>query len=648
MGYRVGVDIGGTFIDFCVFDEAAQALTTLKVLTTPANPGAEIMTGLDRLWDAAAIDPKDIESFVHGSTIGVNTVIQRKGARMALFATENFSDVLEVARLRMAESYSLFSSRPEPLITRERVFGVSERLHANGGVLRPLQEASVLKALAQARAKNVDGIIVSLLHGFRNPIHEQAVADIIRREAPELFVFTSSEIWPVIREYERTTTAVINGYIHPRIDAYLTSLEMALIEKGVSAKPLVTKSNGGVMSVANGKKSCVNMVLSGTASGVMGGAFVAKSCGVKDAITLDIGGTSADVAVIIDGAPQFGVLKVGPESAGSDPGPACYGKGGTQATITDAFAVCGFLGHRDLAYESVHIDQDLAVAAVQDVAQKMDRDVVGAAEAIIEIAVSGMYMELNKIAARYGVDIRDFALVPFGGAGPMLGCFLARELGMARIVIPARPGVVSALGGLIADLKNDFVRTLLMDVTDAAVAPLKDALQSLSEQAGQWLQEEQGYNGDVVNHVSADMCYAGQSFEIEIPLQAAWIVDSDIDAVSDAFHRRHDEIYDFCDREGETRIVNLRLVTVGDAPKPVLKKIEIGFGAAQTKGAVRVWFDGAYHQAALIERGALRAGQTISGPAVIAQSDTTICVPNGFSGVVDAVGNIILTAENLA
>ena len=682
MGYRVGVDIGGTFIDFCVFDEAAQALTTLKVLTTPANPGAEIMTGLDRLWDAAAIDPKDIESFVHGSTIGVNTVIQRKGARMALFATENFSDVLEVARLRMAESYSLFSSRPEPLITRERVFGVSERLYANGGVLRPLQEASVLKALAQARAKNVDGIIVSLLHGFRNPIHEQAVADIIRREAPELFVFTSSEIWPVIREYERTTTAVINGYIHPRIDAYLTSLEMALIEKGVSAKPLVTKSNGGVMSVANGKKSCVNMVLSGTASGVMGGAFVAKSCGVKDAITLDIGGTSSDVAVIIDGAPQFGmgekigefplyipsisvtsigdgggslawvdefgVLKIGPESAGSDPGPACYGKGGTQATITDAFAVCGFLGHRDLAYESVHIDQDLAVAAVQGVAQKMDRDVVGAAEAIIEIAVSGMYMELNKIAARYGVDIRDFALVPFGGAGPMLGCFLARELGMARIVIPARPGVVSALGGLIADLKNDFVRTLLMDVTDAAVAPLKDALQSLSEQAGQWLQEEQGYNGDVVNHVSADMCYAGQSFEIEIPLQAAWIVDSDIDAVSDAFHRRHDEIYDFCDREGETRIVNLRLVTVGDAPKPVLKKIAIGFGPAQTKGAVRVWFDGAYHQAALIERGALRAGQTISGPAVIAQSDTTICVPNGFSGVVDAVGNIILTAENLA
>ena len=359
MGYRVGVDIGGTFIDFCVFDEAAQALTTLKVLTTPANPGAEIMTGLDRLWDAAAIDP--------------NTVIQRKGARMALFATENFSDVLEVARLRMAESYSLFSSRPEPLITRERVFGVSERLDANGGVLRPLQEASVLKALAQARAKNVDGIIVSLLHGFRNPIHEQAVADIIRREAPELFVFTSSEIWPVIREYERTTTAVINGYIHPRIDAYLTSLEMALIEKGVSAKPLVTKSNGGVMSVANGKKSCVNMVLSGTASGVMGGAFVAKSCGVKDAITLDIGGTSADVAVIIDGAPQFGmgekigefplyipsisvtsigdgggslawvdefgVLKVGPESAGSDPGPACYGKGGTKATITDALLI---------------------------------------------------------------------------------------------------------------------------------------------------------------------------------------------------------------------------------------------------------------------------------------------------------------------
>jgi len=301
MTYRVGVDIGGTFIDFCVFDTETQALSTLKVLTTPAEPGAEVMQGMARLAADHGVEPAEIESFIHGTTIGVNTVIQRKGARMALFTTENFADVLEVARLRMPESYSLFSMRPEPLVTRDRVFGIAERMRADGSIQTPLDAASVKTAIVAAKELGAEGIIVSLLHGWRNPAHETAVAEIIRETAPELFVFTSNEIWPVIREYERTTTAVINGYIHPRVAKYLGSLQDALKESGVSAEPLVTKSNGGVMSAELGKSSCVNMVLSGTASGVMGGAHVARSCGVGNAITLDIGGTSADVAVVIDG-----------------------------------------------------------------------------------------------------------------------------------------------------------------------------------------------------------------------------------------------------------------------------------------------------------------------------------------------------------
>ncbi len=675
MAYRVGVDIGGTFIDFCVFDTGTQELSTLKVLTTPADPGAEVIEGMRRLSEKYGIEPAAVESFIHGTTVGVNTVIQRKGARMALFTTENFSDVLEVARLRMPESYSLFSTRPEPLITRDRVFGLKERVRADGSIHTPLDPESVRDALDRAKARGVDGVIVSLLHGWRNPAHEEQVADIVRREAPGLFVFTSHEIWPVIREYERTTTAIINGYVHPRVAAYLGSLQAALKDSGVSAEPLVTKSNGGVMSAETGKTSCVNMVLSGTASGVMGGAFVARSCGVENAITLDIGGTSADVAVVIDGAPQygmgekigefplyipsvsvtsigdgggsiarvdeFGVLKVGPESAGSDPGPACYGQGGDRPTITDAFAVCGFLGHHALAYDSVSLDIDKAGQAIGTIAGPLGRGVEETAEAIIQVAVSGMYMEINKLTARYGIDLRDFALVTFGGAGPMLGCFLAKELQMRRVVIPTTPGVTSALGGLVADIRNDFVKTVFATADDA-IGSVPADFEELSARALDWLHSEQHHAGTHTLHPSADMRYTGQSFEIEVPLEPDWLAKGDLPAILDAFHKRHDEVYAFSDPEAEVQIMNLRLVVAGAIEKPTLKALPHADGPADPVRDIQVWFGGKHITVPLYARDRLRAGQTLAGPSVIAQSDTTCCIPDGFTGTVDAHGNIML------
>ncbi len=676
MAYRVGVDIGGTFIDFCVFDTETRDLSTLKVLTTPAEPGAEVMEGMRRLQDTYGIEAAEVESFIHGTTVGVNTVIQRKGATMALFTTENFADVLEVARLRMPESYSLFSTRPEPLVTRDRVFGLKERLRADGSVHTPLDEASVIDAVARAKAKGAEGIVVSLLHGFRNPAHERAAAAIVRRAAPELFVFTSAEIWPVIREYERTTTAIINGYVHPRVAHYLTRLQQALAESGVPAEPLITKSNGGVMSAELGKSSCVNMVLSGTASGVIGGAFVARACGVENAITLDIGGTSADVAVVIDGAPQygmgekigefplyipsvsvtsigdgggsiarvdeFGVLKVGPESAGSEPGPACYGRGGERPTITDAFAVSGFLGHHDLAYNSVPLDLGKARAAIATVAEPLGMGLEETAEAIIQVAISGMYMETNKLVSRYGIDIRDFALVPFGGAGPMLGCFLAKELKMGRVVIPTTPGVTSALGGLVADIRSDFVRTVFATMEDATPT-LPETFAGLKAQGLDWLQDEQHHAGTHTLHPSADMRYAGQSFEIEVMLEPQWLEAGDRAAIEEAFHLKHEEVYAFCDRGAEVQLMNLRLVVAGEIEKPALKELRAGSGPAKPVREIEVWFGGRMRTAPLYERDALLAGQTLRGPAVIAQSDTTSCNPDGFTGTVDACGNIILT-----
>jgi N-methylhydantoinase A len=680
MTWRIGVDIGGTFIDFCMLETGTNRLESLKVLTTPDDPGRELMDGLTLLEQRYGLDPKEVTAFVHGTTVGINTVIQRKGARMALITTAGFEDVIELARLRMPEMYSLFCSRPEQLISRDLVFGVRERILADGSEDCALNLDDLTAAVERARRKGAAGLIVSFLHAYRNPAHEQAAKAAIAALAPDLFVFTSSAVWPVIREYERTTTAILNGYVHPRVAGYLGSLEAALEAHGVPARPMLTKSNGGVMNVDAGKSACVSMLLSGTASGVMGAAFLAKDAGIPNVLTLDIGGTSADLALIIDGKPQFGsgemigdfplfvpsvsvtsigagggsiasvdgfgVLKVGPESAGSTPGPACYGRGGTRATITDAMAVCGFLGHAPLAYNALSMDRARAEAAVGAVAQALGRGLQETAEAIMQVAISEMFVEVNKLIARFGVDPRDFTLMAFGGAGPMLGCFLARELGIGAMMVPRRPGVVCALGGLVADVKSDFIRTVFVEAVPAALPGIRDSFAALRREAETWLRDEHGFRGPAVATLSADMRYHGQSFEIEVVLDEAWLVAEDIDAMRNAFHRQHLAIYDFNDKAGEIQIVNLRLVIAGTTPPPTLIDADSALGEAVPEREVDIWLDGALRRVPLYLRAALQRGHRIVGPTIIVQEDTTVCIPRGFAGRVDRQLNLQLTVES--
>jgi N-methylhydantoinase A len=676
MTWRIGVDIGGTFIDFCALDESTQRLHTLKVLTTPDAPGQEVMNGIDILQQRHGMDPADVTAFVHGTTVGINTVIQRKGAALALLATAGFEDVIELARLRMPEMHGLFCARPDPLVPRDRIFGIAGRILADGSEQTPLDTAAVRRAAGAAREAGAQGIVIAFINAYRNPAHEQEAAAAIRASAPDLFVFTATEIWPVIREYERTTTVILNGYVHPRVAGYLTSLENALARRGVAAHPMVTKSNGGIMGTGLGKTACVSMLLSGTASGVMGAAFLAQQAGLDNALTLDIGGTSADVALVVGGQPQFGtgetigefplfipsvsvtsigdgggsiawvdgfgVLKVGPESAGSTPGPACYGRGGARATITDAMAVCGFLGHTPLAYSSVTMDRARAEAVVGDLARSMGLTLQETAEAIIKVAISGMFVEVNKLLGRYGVDPADFSLMPFGGAGPMLGCLLARELGMGRVMIPRRPGVVSALGGLIADGKNDFVSTVFLEATAATAAALREAGADLRRKGEDWLRGEQGFDGVATRNLLADMRYLGQSFEIEVVLEEAWVESGDIAAIIAAFHRQHIAIYDFADEDAEVQIVNLRLVIIGATARPTFPTTPRSEGTPPPLREVDVWYDGAERRMPLYLRDALLHGHSLAGPAIIAQEDTTICIPEGFAGRVDAWGNLHL------
>ncbi|MBL6457108.1 hydantoinase/oxoprolinase family protein [Belnapia sp. T6] len=679
MGWRIGVDIGGTFIDFCALDEATGQLHTLKVLTTPDRPGQEVMEGLALLQSRHGLAPAEVESFVHGTTVGINTVIQRRGAPLALLATAGFEDVIELARLRMPEMYGLFCARPDQLIPRDRIFGVGGRILSDGTEEVPLDAAGVREAARRARAAGAAGIIISFLHAYRNPAHELAAKALLQQEAPDLFVFCGAEIWPVIREYERTTTAILNGYVHPRVDSYLASLEAALQARGIAAPPMITKSNGGIMSAALGRTACVSMLLSGTASGVMGAGFLARQAGVERALTLDIGGTSADVALIIGGEAQFGtgeqvgdfplhmptvsvtsigdgggsiarvdgfgVLKVGPESAGSVPGPACYGRGGERATITDAMAVLGWLGHAPLAYQSVGIDRARAEAAVGELAAPLGLSTAATAEAIVQVSIASMFAEVNKLVARHGVDAREFTLVPFGGAGPMLGCLLARELGMAQVMIPRRPGVVSALGGLIADVKNDFIRTLFVELEEASLPALRAALAGLRDAAETWLRHDQGFEGPAVLRLSADMRYRGQSFEIEAPLELGWIEAGDLDALRGAFHARHAAIYDFSDEAAPVQLVNLRLVVAGTTAPPDFPRWPEAEGEPVPEREVSVWQDGAARPTPLFRREALLPGHRFRGPAVVVQEDATSCIPAGFAARVDAHGNLHLSAE---
>ena len=676
MGYRVGVDIGGTFTDFCVFHEETGLLKTLKVLSRPDEPGAEVTTGLNIISNNYDISPSSISYFTHGTTVGVNTVIQRKGVKLCLFTTENFEDVLEVARLKMPDPYDLYSGRPEPLVTREKVFGIRERILSNGDVDIPVDEKSVRDAISKVKRLGGEAIVISLLHSYRNPDHEKWISEIIRLEAPDISVILASDIWPVIREYERTVTATVSGYVQPKVEFYLSSLQSALKAAGVEAEPMITKSNGGVMTAERGKTDCAQMLLSGTASGVMGAASIAKQIESSMCMSLDIGGTSADVAIIVDGNPQFGagemigefpvyipsvsvtsigegggsvawvddqgVLKVGPESAGSTPGPACYGRGGTKPTITDALVLLGFLGNAALGYSAVDIQIERSREAITPLADSLSMTTEAAAESIIRIAISGMYLEISKLVSRQGIDPRDLSLIAFGGAGPMLACWLAEELSMKNVVVPLVPGVLSAFGGLVADIKNDFIKTIYLDLSPGNIGDIQQGFGELAREAMHWIREDQGFEGAVTMKPSADLRYRGQSYEIDTNLEAQWIEDGNINKIADAFHVAHEKIYEHSDKKAEIQVINLRMVIMGEPKKPEFKPFDKKISAVQPTQEITVFENGNTNPGKIYKRSEMRAGDKILGPAVIIQDDCTTCVPSGFDVLVDGYGNLII------
>ncbi|VTU42831.1 hydantoinase/oxoprolinase family protein [Variovorax sp. RA8] len=684
MSYRLGIDIGGTFTDFSLMNESTGQTLIAKVPSTPSHPSKAVLQGLAQFSERHAVPPSAVGYFVHGTTIGVNTLLERKGARTGLLITRGFRDILSLGRSRLPDIFDLLVEKPAPLIPRQLVRTIDERMSYHGEVLRPLDTEQVLAAVAELVGQGVEALAITFLHSYMHPAHERAAKEAIAKAYPDLFVCVSSDIWPQIREYERTLISSINAFIGKKMSSYFTALQAEVGRTGLSSTLLSTKSNGGVMTARSAQESPVETLSSGPASGAIGARFVARLSGFTRLIPLDMGGTSTEVAVIdeelryanvchigdfdislpavdlssigagggsIAWTDAAGILKVGPESAGSEPGPACYARGGTRPTITDAYVTMGIVDPERFLGGELKLRPDLARRAIGGVAQALGMEHEACAEAILRVATSNMYSQLVPLMARKGVDVSEFALLCYGGAGATHGFLLAREVGIQTVLVPPSPGTLCALGSLVADVKSDFIRTVQVMLDPQrpgeAIDRLATTFEELERQALGWLARERISVADKHILRNADIRYAGQSFDVSVDLGSIDLGAADAaSALLAAFKAAYAAIYGDADHGSAIEVVNLRTTAVGVTPKPSMRTVRdtalpSDLREPPVRARRRIFIDGAHHDAAVLDRSALTWGHEFNGPAVVEQYDTTTFVPPGFACRVDGYGMII-------
>jgi N-methylhydantoinase A len=659
---RVGVDVGGTFTDLVHL--VGDRLSVAKVPSTPADQAR----GIGAALASADVAVGDLARFVHGTTVATNTVLERDGARTVLITTAGFGDLLAIGRQDRPHLYRLDARRPAPLVPRDQVVEVVERVDADGSVHIPLTEAEVARVAAAVAALDPDAVAISLLFGFLDGAHEERLAAAL---APlGVPVTSASRLLPVLREVERTSTVVLNAYLAPRLDRYLGSLSDRLTRAGLSVPVEVMRSGGGTATADVAAREPVRAVLSGPAAGAWGAAALGMACGEPALIAFDVGGTSTDVTLVADGRPRTtadgaigglpfavtstdihtigagggslawrddgGSLRVGPRSAGADPGPACYGAGGTQATVTDANVVLGRLDPEVRLGGSLPLRADLAEAAVATLAAELDLDVRGCAAGIVAVTDAAMAQALRVVSVERGHDPRDFALLPFGGAGPLHQAALAAELGCRRVLVPPHPGVLSALGLLAAPVTVDRARAHLGDLADATSASLAADWEELEADA-RLAVADQGMEVAAV-HPTADLRYRGQAYELEVAGSC------DPAALTERFHAAHRERYGYDQPDAAVEVIALRVRAEGPAPELPLPPLTGGGDAAAARLGTRevVAADGEVVRAELIDRAALGAGARLRGPAVVVGLDATVWVAPWQIGEVDPHGVLVL------
>ena len=667
-----GIDVGGTFTDVVLFEPETGRLTVAKVPSTPADQSVGVMAALR----AVAGDLGRIGRVAHGTTVSTNALLEGKGARVALVTTQGFADALEIGRTRrmIPSQYDPAFVRPRPLVERPLRFELPERLDAAGNVLVPLDMQRLPEVLAEARAQNVQAIAVCFLHAYVNPAHEQQVAAQIARRDASLAVATSAEVVPEFREYERFSTTVINAALMPVMGRYIGALDQNLEVAGCRGELTTMASSGGTMDSATACKLPVRTILSGPAGGVAGSLWIAEAAGLANFVTCDMGGTSTDVCLVEDGKPAttteiaFGghpikglqiaintvgagggsiayveagsTLRVGPRSAGADPGPACYGRGGTEPTVTDANLVLGRIRESHPLGGHIRLDRARAAAAVGALAATLRMDATRLAEGIIDLAVARMASAIREITIEKGRNPADFALLAFGGAGPMHAVALAAELGMREVVVPLFPGNLSALGLVAADQRYELVRTFFarLDEVDADAGRLTAALAAARAEA-EALLAAHGVPAKRmrVTH-GLDMRYARQAFEIGVDITGL-ATPCDIRAAFLATYARH---YGHADAAAEIEIVNLRTTAIGITDKPAHVAMASPAGADPRIALTAMHFGGVAVEAVVYDRARLAPGVTVAGPAIIEEAGATTVLPPGWSAAPDAFGNLRL------
>lgn len=681
--YRLGIDIGGTFTDLNLIDRSGKMVSTFKTPTTPSDPVQGVLKGLEILSNDG-IQANEIDYLVHGTTIGLNTLLQKCGSDLALFVTEGFRDILNLQRLRLPVPYDFRSRLPEPLIPRERIYGIKERLLHDGSINREIDIDSLDQAIDNAVSAGVKGIVVCFLFSYKNDIHEKiAYKRIMDRVSNNIDVCTSASLWPQSREYERAIVATINLYIQDKVKKYFQKLENGLKSAGVRVTPFITQSNGGIMNMERAANEPIRTLFSGPASGVIGAAHVAASAEVSNLITLDVGGTSADISVIEDGQPMFtqssnlggypilvptisidaigagggsvawidpgGLLKVGPVSVGSEPGPACYGKGNdTLPALSDAFLICGYLNPDRFAGGRLSLYPELSKSVYVKLADYLNLDVENAADRVVQVAVTKMYSELNSILEQKGIDPRDFSLLAFGGAGSIVANYLADELHIKNVLVPPTPGTLCALGALNADFLNDVVSSENTLLEAIPISILKQKFRGLYERAEQWLtfQNVDSFINGSEYILSMDVRYHGQSYETEMLIDPDWLELENHERIADAFHELHKKFYGHCDQSASVEVVNLRMRVIGMTHKPPYPTILKAEEKAEHTSTRRIMCKGKFYDALIYSREDLRSGHVVSGPAVIEQDDSTTVILDGWEGIVEPCGSLLISRKN--
>lgn len=684
MGYMIGVDVGGTFTDFSVFNLETGELFHYKDSSTPGDPSRAIVKGVKDVLEIKKAQARDVVYLAHGTTVGTNALIEKKGARVGLITTEGFKDLMEIGNQKRPSLYDLQAQKPVPLIPSGCNIGVRERIRYDGSVYTPLDEENVRQAVRQLKQYGVQAIAVCTLFSFINPAHENRIKEIIAEEYPEVYTTISSELAPEFREYSRMSTTVLNSYLGPVMKKYVNNFQTSVREMGIQAEPYITQSNGSIISIKETIDCPIKCAVSGPSAGVVAASFIGRQCNADKIITFDMGGTSADISLIENFTPQVsnerevegyparipminiitigagggsiaqidegGALKVGPKSAGAVPGPACYGRGGTQPVVTDANIVLGKLNQKRILGGRMEVYLDLAHEALDRcICEKSGLSRAQAANGIITVVNSNMVRAVRSVSVEKGYDVREFSLMAFGGAGPLHACEVAKELGIRQVIIPPHPGTLCSLGLLLADTKLDMSRTLILEGKVENLPKFNEQFADMIHQGSEALDREGVTKERRCFEFAVDMRYQRQNFEISIPVPTGEMTEQDLRRAIADFHAEHKRSYGYCNEQAPVQFVSYRASAIGIIDKPEMTEQPLCPAAPapvplETRS---VLFQGEseYRPTPVYRRESFIPGQSIAGPCICEQMDTTLVVPESWIIHVDGYGNLKIDYE---